>query len=217
MAKNSLTKTVTQYMLSHPDVTPSDVAARFKTSKQINVALYQLALLYGETSPPQHKMVVQRCDELLRRKPTPDFALQAKFIKAGALFALAQYKEAADLYQEVAGTEGAPDAFRVASTLKLGHISFVQKDYGAASQYFADVGFVYKDKAFAPEALYYAGKSYLLDGDPRAACTTWARLFERFPDAAYADPAKKEIRKLGHEEVRKLGFVVKPDGSIKER
>lgn len=179
---------------------------RFKESKQADEALYRLAVLSGEVSPPDYAAAVRWCDELLTKHAGGRFAFQARFAKAEALWGQQKPAEAEALYAEVAQrTEG---YFRVASLVRLGHISLGKKEYAAAARYFAEVGLLYEDKALTAEALYFAGKANVLRGEAGEALRFWQDLLTRYADSRWTAEMKKELGPLG--------FTIGPGGSIRK-
>jgi len=177
-------------------------------SKRAVEALHQLALLHAELKPPDNDSVVRYCDRLLKQFPDSKLALQTKFVKAEALYRKKKTDNAAaDLYLQVS-RKGA-GLLKVASVTKLGHISFARGEYAAAARYFAEIGLLYDDKVFTPEALYFAGKANVLLKDPDAAAKFWEQLLRRYGGTKWAARAKKELRPLG--------YVPAADGSIRRK
>ena len=113
-------------------------------------------------------------------------------------------KEAEALYVEIAQRGAA--LLKVRSTVRLGHISFDRKEYAAAARYFAEVGLLYEDKAFTPEALYFAGKANALLGDADDAVKFWQQLLANYPDSQWAETAVNDLPGMG--------FKVEPGGAI---
>ncbi len=179
----------------------------FKSSNKADAALYQLALLHGELVPPDHGAVLEYCDRLLEHHPKSKFALQTKFAKAETLYRRGKLKPAEKLYLEVS-RRGA-GALKVGSVIKLGHICFKNQEYAVAVRYFGEIGLLYADQSFCPEALYFAGKSDTLLKDFNEATKFWQQLLKRYPDSTWAADARKELAPLG--------YIVAPDGTIKKK
>ena len=180
---------------------------KFNKSEKADAALYQLARLHGELEPPDHKAVVKYCDELLERYKRSKLALQTKSVKAEALYRLRQYAAAEKLYLEVSSSGGG--VLKVGAVIKLGHICFAKKEYAAAARYFAEIGLLYDDPEFAPEALYFAGKANFLLKDPGEGVKFWQQLLTRYPASKHTAAARKELGPLG--------YVIAPDGSINKK
>ena len=169
----------------------------FPKSKDADAGLYQLALLHVELKAPQHKAAIGYCDELLKKHPGSRLVLQAKFARAGSLYALRNYREAEKLYLEV--SQAGAGALKVGSTMQLGHICFSRKEYAAAARFFAEVGLLYiSDEAYGPEALYYAGRANVLLGDAEQATKFWQQLLGSYPRSTWTDRMRKELKPLGY-------------------
>jgi len=180
---------------------------KFKKSEKADVALYQLARLHGELDPPDHKAVIKYCDQLLEHHGKSKLALQTKSVKAEALYRLQKYDAAEKLYIEV--SQRGAGALKVDAIITLGHVCFAKKEYAAAARYFAEIGLLYDDPEFAPDALYFAGKANFLLKDHGEAVKFWQQLLARYPASKRAANARKELGPLGH--------VIAPDGSIKKK
>jgi len=178
--------------------------AKFTKSQRADAALYQLARLSGELTPPDHKAVITYCDQLLTRHPKSKLALQTKSAKAEALYLLRKYAAAEKLYLEV--SQRGAGVLKVGAVLKLGHIGFARKEYAAAARYFAEIGLLYDDPQFASEALYFAGKANFLLKDAPEGVKFWQQLLSRYPTSASAVKARRELRTLG--------YSIGPDGAI---
>jgi len=177
-------------------------------SKRAVEALHQLALLHAELKPPDNKSVVRYCDQLLKQSPDSKLALQTKFVKAEALYRESNTDNAAaDLYLQV--SRKGTGLLKVASVTKLGHISFARGEYAAAARYFAEIGLLYDDKVFTPEALYFAGRANVLLKDLDEAVKFWGQLLKRYAGSKWAAQAKKGLRPLG--------YVATADGSIQKK
>ena len=182
-----------------------ELIKKFPESKKMDTALYELAMLYAQSEPPDLKLAIESCDKLLAAFPESPFALQAKFAKAEALRRqTGSSKEAEALYMEVARRSAA--LLKVKSTVRLGHICFDRKEYAAAARYFAEVGLLYEDEAFTPQALYFAGKANALLGDAGDAVKFWRQLLTNYPDSQWARTAGDDLPELG--------FKVGPGGAI---
>ena len=178
---------------------------KFPESKKMDAALYEIATLYAEREPPDLKRTIECCDKLLAVFPDSPLALQTKFAKAEAICRQSGAgKEAEALYVEIAQRGAA--LLKVRSTVRLGHISFDRKEYAAAARYFAEVGLLYEDKAFTPEALYFAGKANALLGDADDAVKFWQQLLANYPDSQWAETAVNDLPGMG--------FKVEPGGAI---
>ena len=175
-----------------------------KNSKKADLALYQLVTLHGAFKPPAHQRIIRYCDQLLDRFPAGKFALQTKFAKAEALYALKKRGPAEKLYMEVARKGNG--FLKVSSDLKLGHLYFARREYAAARARFLWVALLYDDRALTPEALYFASKCNVLLNDPPEAVKYWQQLLRNYPDSKWAARARAELPSLG--------YVVKPDGTI---
>lgn len=182
------------------------VVERFKDSKKLDAAIFQLAVLYSESVPPDHTAVIRFCDKLIREFPDSRLLLHAKFTKAETLWAQGKEKDALDLYVSVA-QKGA-GLLKVKSTMRLGHIALADQQLATAARYFAEIGILYDDEEFSSEALYYAGKANLSLKDVAEAMRFWQQLLKRYPAAQWAAAARQELEALH--------YTVSPDGSIRK-
>lgn len=181
---------------------------RFKDSKRADAALFQLALLYGEIDPPDHTAVIRFCDELIRRFPDSNLLLLAQFTKAEALWTQGRdkHKDASDLYVAVA-QKGAGQ-LKVKSTMRLGHIALADEQHATAARYFAEVGILYNDDEFCPEALYYAGKANVSLKEVGEGVRFWQQLLKRYPASQWAAAATQDLGAMG--------YTVSSDGTIRK-
>jgi tol-pal system protein YbgF len=118
---------------------------------------------------------------MLPQGAAPD--TRPQFDAAMNLLAKAQYDEARAAFRTFAD-ENPRDALAARAVYWVGDIAYVQKDYGAAAQAFAEAIKKYPTSSRGPDSMLKLGQSLLALGQKKEGCLTLGAIKSKYPKAS---------------------------------
>lgn len=139
---------------------------------------------------------VQLADQVMNDAGGTPAAIDAKRMKADALFWQGAFDSAATLYAEVLRAQPAGSPMQTAVEQSLAFALESKKDYAGAAKYYESVAGKAPDRANAADFYLAAGRAHRLAGDPVKAKAMFEKVANEYKETTYARDAEVALGEM---------------------